>query len=615
MTRNNFLLAIILFFVLISLGSCEDKELVSRPPTIEQMKLRDGITRISDDSLAFVLFAPGKNSVHLVGNSNNWEASDKYQLHKDSDRFWIKIGDLDVNREYVFQYLIDGKIYVADPYSYKTTDRTNHNTHPGMVVTTKVDNYPWKIKNYTVTNPEKLVIYEILIRDFTDKRTIKGVQEKIPYLKELGINAVELMPFNEFEGSDGWGYNPSFYFAVEKSYGASNDFKDFIDECHVNGMAVVMDIVLNHSYGQSPMVRMYQDAAGTVTADNPWYNIKSNFANPDAQWGYDFNHESPYTQAFVDSVCAYWMKEYKVDGFRFDFTKGFSNTPFPATGPNSWGSAYDAPRIKNLKRIYDEVKKRNPKAIFIIEHLSENREEKELADYGMMLWGNLNYNTNEATMGWGEESSGGGKKGDLSWGSYKQRGWNLPNLIAYMESHDEERLMYKNIQYGKNSNKDHNVREIPVGLQRNAAATVIVFSIPGPKMIWQFGELGYDISIDYNGRLGKKPILWEYYDDPDRKALFDVYAEMNKLRINRPVFSTSDYTIDLVNNFKTVVLKSTSETVVAMANFDVVNRSQSVNFTKTGTWKEYFSGSEMSITTSAETITLAPGEYRLYFSK
>ena len=302
-------------------------------PVIQQKpaSLRDGITRISNDSLAFVLFAPGKSSVHLVGDFNGWQISDTYQFHKDGDRFWIKTGNWGVNREYVLQYVIDRQIYIADPYSYKVIDRNNNNSIPAMVVTTKQDNYQWKVENFTVPNPENLVIYEILIRDFTDQRKIAGVQGKLPYLRELGINAIELMPFNEFEGSDGWGYNPSFYFAPENSYGTSADFKAFIDECHVNGMAVIMDIVLNHSYGQSPMVRMYQSGS-TVTADNPWYNVKSNFANPDAQWGYDFNHESPYTQAFVDSVCSYWMKEYKIDGYRFDFTKGFSNTPYPATG-------------------------------------------------------------------------------------------------------------------------------------------------------------------------------------------------------------------------------------------------------------------------------------------
>jgi len=551
-------------------------------------------------------------------------------MNKVGDRFWIKIGNLDKNKEYICQYIINNTIRIADPYANKISDPvfdkdipsaiypnlipypTGKTTEIAMTVTTKPDNYPWKIQNFTANNTKNLVIYETLIRDFTAQGSIAGVMGKLSYLKELGVNAIELMPFNEFEGNDSWGYNPSFYFAPDKAYGTANDYKAFIDECHVNGFAVIMDMVLNHSYGQSPMVRMYM-TNNTVTADNPWYNVKSNFANPDAQWGYDFNHDSPYTQAFVDSVCAYWMKEYKIDGYRFDFTKGFSNTPYPATGDN-WGSSYDAARIKNLKRIYDEVKKRNPNAIFICEHLADNSEETELANYGMMLWGNFNKNFNEITMGWGEEINGGSKNGDITWASYKQRGWAQPNLVGYMESHDEERLMYKNEQWGKEYN-GYNVKQIPVGLQRNAAAAVILFSLPGPKMIWQFGELGYDISIDYNGRLGKKPQRWEYYDESNRKALFDVYAKMIDLHINRPVFSTTDYAIDLVNNFKTIVLKSANETVVVMANFDVVPRNQSVNFSKAGNWEEYFSGSKITTSAATESITLAPGEYRLYISK
>jgi len=621
--KNKFLIFCIVGLFLVACKSPSDQ-----PDRIKSLPFRDGITRISDDSLAFVLFAPNKESVHLIGDFNDWEISEDYLMKKEDDRFWIKIGNLDKDKEYICQYLINNTMRIADPYANKISDPSNDKNIPSsvypnliayptgkttqiaMTVSTKKDDYPWRNQNFTVPDTKNLVIYELLIRDFTAHGSINGVRERLPYLKELGVNAIELMPFNEFEGNDSWGYNPSFYFAPDKAYGTANDYKVFIDECHDNGMAVIMDMVLNHSYGQSPMVRMYYNN-GSVTAENPWYNVKSNFANPDAQWGFDFNHESPYTQAFVDSVCSYWMKEYKIDGFRFDFTKGFSNTPYPATGDN-WGSSYDADRIKNLKRIYDELKKRNPGAIFICEHLSENREEKELADYGMLLWGNLNYNMNEATMGWGEEKGDYGNKGDLSWASYQQREWTRPNLVVYMESHDEERLMYKNIQWGKNQGT-YDVRQIPVGLQRNAAAAVILFSLPGPKMIWQFGELGYDISIDYNGRLGKKPQRWNYYDAPDRKALFDVYAKMIDLRKNHTVFSTSNYTIDLTKHFKTIVLKSTNETVAAMANFDVVAQSKNVNFTKTGVWKDYFTGLEISVETDIKSITLTPGEYRLYF--
>jgi glycosidase len=600
---KNILYLLFLSVFFIACGDNDDPiDNSGKEPDLEGFHFRDGITRISDDSLAFVLFAPKKQMVHLIGDFNNWTVSDAYRMHKDGDRFWIKIGNLDVSKEYRCQYLIDNKIRTADPYTHKISDPNHDSSIPSsiypnlisypagqteiaMVVTTQTDNYHWKINNYTVNDPSKLVIYEILIRDFTEQRSIKGVQEKLNYLKTLGVDAIELMPFNEFEGNDSWGYNPSFYFAPDKAYGTSNDYKAFIDECHANGMAVIMDLVLNHSYGQSPLVRMYQNPDGSPSEDNPWYNKRSNFSTKDAQWGCDFNHESKYTQALVDSVCSYWMSAYKIDGFRFDFTKGFSNTPHPASGDDSWGSLYDAARIKNLKRIYDEIKKRNPNAVFICEHLAENSEEKELADYGILLWGNLNYNMNEATMGWGDELNGSSPKGDLSWASYKQRTWTKPNLISYMESHDEERIMFKNIAYGKTVS-GYNVKDLTTGLKRTEAAAVILLSIPGPKMIWQFGELGYDFPLEGNGadRLAKKPIHWEYYDDANRKALYDVYATMIDLHKNNPTFSTADYTIDLKDNFKTVTLRGSNETITVMANFDVVSQ------TKNG-------------------ITLQPGEY------
>lgn len=593
-------------------------------PVSESFK--EGITRISDDSLAFVLFAPGKNSVYLIGDFNNWEVSDSYKMKKDGNLFQIKIGELDKNKEYICQYLIDNKIKIADPYASKIADPKYDKEIPSdiypnliqypsgkteeiaMVVSTNNTKYNWQVIDFKVENPEKLIIYEILIRDFTEKRSIKGVREKLSYLKSLGVNAIELMPFNEFEGNDSWGYNPSFYFATDKAYGTSNDYKDFIDECHRNGIAVIMDMVLNHSYGQSPLVRMYQNNDGTPSSSNPWYNTTS--PNQTYSWGYDFNHESKYTQQFVDSVCAYWMLEYKIDGFRFDFTKGFTNT-------SGDGWAYDKSRINILKRMADQIWKRNENALIILEHLAENTEEKELAEYGMLLWGNLNYRMNEATMGWTQKNDDGNWNSDISWGSYLERGWNRSNLVAYAESHDEERLMYKNKTYGKEY-ENYNVKNLQTGLQRSAGAAVILFSLPGPKMMWQFGELGYDYLLGSSmeeGRLDKKPIRWDYYEDPDRKVLLDVYATMISLKKEQNIFNTNNYTIYLEEPFKYIILKEGNQTAVAAVNFDVIDVTKEIRFEKAGKWIEYFSGKEETINSEIHNIKLAPGEYRLYFSQ
>ena len=586
---------------------------------------REGITRISDDSLAFVLFAPGKTQVHLIGDFNDWTASDAYRMEKDGNFFRLKIGGLDKNREYVCQYLIDNRIRIADPYANKISDPDydvaippdiypnliaypkGKTTEIAMVASTANDRYNWQVENFKPADIQNLVIYEILIRDFTEKRSIKGVQEKLPYLKSLGINAIELMPFNEFEGNDSWGYNPSFYFAADKIYGTSRDYKDFIDACHQNGFAVIMDMVLNHSYGQSPLVRMYQNNNGTPSSANLWYNTTS--PNQVYSWGYDFNHESQYTQQFVDSVCAYWMQEFKIDGFRFDFTKGFTNTP-----GDGWN--YDRARIDILERMAEQVWKRKKDALVILEHLTDNREEKTLAEFGMLLWGNLNYRMNEATMGWTQQNTDGSWNSDISWGSYTERGWAIPYLVTYMESHDEERLMYKNNRYGKEYD-GYNVKNLSTGLQRTAAAAVLFFSLPGPKMIGQFGELGYDYFLGATaeeGRLEKKPIRWDYYDDPERKALFDVFATMITLKKENDVFNTANFTYELNEPFKYITLISPDKNVVAMANFDVVDAVKKVNFDKTGTWIDHFTNREITVSSPIESITLAPGEYRLLYS-
>lgn len=606
------------------LPACRDPAELPPPlPPDPLVSLRDGITRIGDDSLAFVLFAPGKQSVHLIGDFNQWTVSDAYRMHPVGDRFRLTIGLPDRNKSYVCQYLIDDTLRIADPYAHRLSDPndrdipasidpqpipypTGRTTGIAMVVTTQADDYTWKIPHYSPPDPSRLVVYEILIRDFTEQGSIRGAQARLPYLKDLGVNAVELMPFNEFEGNDSWGYNPSFYFAVDKAYGTDADYKAFIDACHANGMAVIMDLVLNHSYGQSPLVRMYQRPDGAPSADNPWYNVAS--PNPHYAWGYDFNHESPHTQAFVDSVCAYWLAEYHIDGYRFDFTKGFTNTPGD-------GQAFDRTRIDLLKRMADEIWKRKPEALLLFEHLAGNDEEKELAEYGILLWGNLNYAMNEATMGWGEEPAGASTKGDLSWGSYRQRGWTHPHLLTYMESHDEERLMYKNRQWGRTT-PDYDVRSLPTGLRRAAAAAVILFALPGPKMLWQFGELGYDYPLGASmedGRLDKKPVRWDYLDDPDRQALHDVYAQMIDFHTRHPLFAASDYVMALADNFKYIVLHDSGRTAVAMANFDVVPRSQSIPFGRAGTWTDCFSGHTLTTTGLTATLTLRPGEYRLYF--
>jgi 1,4-alpha-glucan branching enzyme len=601
---------------------------VVRNPNINQARpsgLKNGINYNSNTSVTLQLYAPHKENIFVFGSFNNWIMSNQYQMKKDGDYFWLTIDNLTAGKEYIYQYIIDGTIKIADPYTDKVLDPWNDkkissNTYPNLipyptgkttgitsVLQTGQTAFNWTDSSFKIPKKDDLVIYELHIRDFTSAGNIKTVTDTLNYLQRLGVNAIELMPFNEFEGNDSWGYNPSFYFAPDKAYGTKNDYKKFINECHKRGIAVIMDMVLNHSFGQSPLAQMYLEG-GKPSNENPWYNRTHNFENPDAQWGYDFNHESQATKDLVDQINSYWMTEYHIDGFRFDFTKGFSNT-FHSKSSDSWGSKYDKERIKILKRMFDEIRKVKANAPVIIEHLSENSEEKELANYGFLMWGNMNHSYNEAIMGWHENG-----KSDLNWASWKSRGWNEANLIPYMESHDEERLMFKTLQHG-NVSGDYSVKNLNTALSRIETAAAFYFTIPGPKMIWQFGELGYDISIDENGRTGKKPIHWDYLNVAERLHLYQTFAALIKLKKEEVAFKSTDFTLDTRNALKRIEINHSDMDVRIIGNFDVVAGNVNPNFSKTGKWYDYLSGKEIDVTNKTANIALAPGEFHIYTSK
>ena len=219
------------------------------------------------------------------------------------------------------------------------------------VFRTRPPQYVWDNSTFTPPAKDDLIIYELLVRDFVAAHDFKTIRDTLDYLDRLGVNAIEFLPVNEFEGNSSWGYNPSMYFAVDKYYGTADSFKELIDSCHGRGIAVIMDMVLNHAYGSNPLVRMYfSSSTNEPSANNPWFNVKA--PHTAFSWGYDFNHQSYATQEFVDSVCHYWISEFKVDGFRFDFTKGFTNL---ATTTDAAMSAYDPSRIAILERIGDKI--------------------------------------------------------------------------------------------------------------------------------------------------------------------------------------------------------------------------------------------------------------------
>lgn len=590
--------------------------------------VEDGVNIVSATEAVFQILAPNKDFVYLIGDFNNWQIREDYRLNltPNDSTFWIEVDNLDPNGEYRFQFVVGSEqMRVADVYSALILDPMNDDYIPSDVFP-NMPEYPtetseivgyfemnpavfnWTDQNYERPNSSSLMVYELLVRDYQEGHNYTSILDSLWYLKNLGVNAIELMPVNEFEGNISWGYNPDFYFSPDKYYGSPEMYKSFVDECHANGIAVIMDIALNHSFGQNPQVRMYFDPNagqwGEPTAENPWFNQQPKH---DFNVGYDYNHESKDTKYFVKRVLRHWVEEYHIDGYRMDLSKGFTqNNTLGNVG--AWGQ-YDQSRIDILTDYANTVWSVDAGAYFILEHFADNSEETVLANSGMMLWGNMAHAYQEASMGY---------SADLSWQDYQNRGWNDPNLIAYATSHDEERLMYKCLNFG-NSTSGYDIQDFTTALSRMELSYVFLFGMPGPKMIWQFDEVGYDYPINYcedgsidpDCRTSPKPIRWDYIEDSDRVRVFNLLRGMMELRKEVDSFNNFNYDYSLDNTGKYIAVKGGDTLLTMVGNFGVTSRSVAAQFDELGTWYDVFSGDSIDIQSVNQAVDLGPGEYRV----
>lgn len=589
--------------------------------------MKNGINYIDNQTVTLVLHDPAakKSFAFAIGEHSNWGPDGAGYMNRtpDGKHYWVTLTGLQPQKEYAYQYYVDGKLKLADPYSDKVLDPWNDRwipstTYPGLkaypfdlttgvvsVFETGRQAYNWQVPAFVPpavhATQSDLVIYELLLRDFTEEKNLTAAMAHLDYLKDLGVNAIELMPVMEFDGNESWGYAPNFFFAPDKYYGTREMYKQFVDACHQRGMAVILDIVMNHAFGQCPLVQMYW-ADGQPAADNPWLNPE---ATHPFNVGYDFNHESPYTRQFFKDVLAFWLTEYRFDGFRFDLSKGLTQK-YSGNDVAAW-SQYDQSRINILTDYYNHIKSVNPNAYVILEHFANNDEEVVLANTGMLLWSGMHNQYKQVGIGWPDNSN-------LSWAYHASRGFTYPNLIDYMENHDEERIMFEALSWG-NASGGYNLKDTLTAVGHQEMAAVLFMGIPGPKMLWQFGEMGYDYSIQYGGeRTANKPPRWDYAGKFSRERLMRVYAAMATLQ-KSDAFRFGSYTHDLSGTGKRMWIAHGSMNVSIAANMGVSGFDMAPGFAAAGTWYDYFTGESINISDPAgHTFYFGPGKYRVFTS-
>ena len=595
--------------------------------------LKDGINYINDSTVILKWRAPYKDFVFAVGDFNGWTISSSSMMNAtgDGQSFWIELQGLTPGSPYRYQYHIlpDDQRY-PDAYAEIILDQWNDPwipsttypdllPYPGQFTSGPVSvlipgeaPFEWTDDDFIRPDQENLLIYELLVRDFTEARTFKAVEDTLDYLENLGVQAIELMPVNEFNGNDSWGYNPTFYFAVDKAYGTKEDLKSLVNACHERGIAVILDVVYNHADQPNPFITMYFED-WVVQPNNPWFNVE---APHDLDFFYDWNHSSPLTRTFVEQNLDHWVDNYHIDGFRWDFTQGI----LQQTGVNG---GYSSQRIGWLKDYGDHVWNQDPTVYMILEHWCDYNEELELANYngengdaaGFMLWTNATHSYQEASMGY----SGN----DLSWANYQNHNFQDRHAVAYAESHDEERLMYKNLLYG-NSNGDYDASDLVTALRRQQLTMGFNILMPGPRLIWQFEELGYDYSIntcsdgvtvDPNCRIEAKPVRWDYYDEPERRHLYDVSAALGRLKRDYPAFGTgaSWFSLDVDQGFgKRMMFEHAQGDAIVVGNYRTSGIDMVPGFTHVGTWYDYLTGEAIEVSNTDASMPFAPGEFHVY---
>ena len=630
----------------------------------------DGINYDPTDATkaTLVLTAPGKDFVYVAGSFNNWQPDANYAMKKDpsTGKFWIELNGLTSGTNYSFQYWVVDQtptsgspvlVKVADPYStlvlspyddqyIPATSYPNMPVYPSgqqyevSVLQTGQVPYNWSSATTGFVKPSKdnLVVYEVLIRDFDANRNFQTLIDRIDYFKNLKINAIELMPVMEFEGDEGWGYNPDFHLALDKYYGTKAKFQEFIDLCHQNGIAVILDVALNHAFGRNPMVRMWMNdpsnsGYGAPASDNPYFNT---VAKHSYGVGNDFNHSSLYTKYYTKRVIKQWIQEFKIDGFRWDLTKGF--TQACSSGDDTCTNAYQQDRVDILKAYADYSWSLDPNHYVIFEHLGIDSEEQQWANYrinetpskGVMMWGEMTYPYTQLIEGY---TTGA----DISRMGSDAHGFTAKRVMGYPESHDKERVMYSALTYGVGSGANPVSGNLNNALYRMSALGAVSLLVPGPKMLWHFADLGMNnstftctdgtVNTDTDAtsgdcKLATKPQpQWvnNWLGVSQRSKIYADWAKMIDLKVNNPVFS-SNYAISpngsnllqRVYIWNDNLSSSQLKNVVILSNFNTNTASITPDFPYTGTWYNLMDNTSLNVTSTSSQISIEPGGFRIY---
>jgi 1,4-alpha-glucan branching enzyme len=556
--------------------------------------------------IEFSIFAPYNENVRLLGSWNGWKP---LKMKRDERGVWrasVRLADGDYEYKFALiskSYFMPGQdVTISDPLASEYTLDSRENSivrvRGGQRVFTT---YQWQHDATPLPKNNELIIYEMHVRDFSGGRgdftgsegrpgTFRDAIAKLDYLADLGINAIELMPINEFPGDYSWGYAQRSIYAVENSYGTPDELCEFVDEAHKRGIRIIHDAVYNHMESEAPLTRI----------DYTYWFYGQNPDEPGLQFGPKFNYEfydeqlgiHPAREHVIEAMQT-WIDRYHMDGIRFDCTRALRYFELL-----EWFHQVIHNRV-NFKPFYT-----------IAEHIPQDPAIAGAGGPMDAAWHDDFFRQISAAVVGVEHH--GRQPFDttalLSVMDGRNQGFGAPvNTIHYTENHDEQRTMWL-LGAAANTFGEAAVRRLKLG------ASLLLLS-PGVPMLWMGQEFGFSAEK----ALEPRPLDWALLGQPENLGLKEHYKTLIHLRRNTPALH-SDHFQPVLDEPERGVLAfkrwaDGGSVAVVAAN---LRPAFAGGFTiadaglEDGIWRECLYGYEVQVVGGVLTDTLAEAECKVY---
>ncbi|MDY6930555.1 MAG: alpha-amylase family glycosyl hydrolase [Halobacteriota archaeon] len=457
--------------------------------------------------------------------------------------------------------------------------------------------FEWEDGEFSVPKVDDMVIYELMVGEFNND--FEGVISRLDYLESIGVNVIEFMPVTNTKEAFRWGYMPLSYFAPEDRYGRPTDMKRMINECHKKDIAVILDAVYAHGHHDFAYNTVYNG----LGVENP---MMGHFAEDAFGLGTDYNKQ--FTREFFYNVNCYWLDEYHVDGFRYDYVPGFYDSPegngYASLVYNTYQYSKDIPRFSFDEGGYSRI-------IQCAEHLPDPQGIISNT-YSNCCWQNL-FMDEAISMAHGNHFNE--KFAHLLCHvspNYSYEYHNPSNderfpvnVLQYIETHDHSRFINN---YGLVDETD------ALGLKfgdrgkwyKLQPYVIALYTCQGIPMLWQGQEFGENYSVPGYGP-GRvflhRPIHWEYFYDDAGRGLIRLHRKMGAIRRKHAALrstksyyyfneSVPDRGVIVYSRSAGVLDGERSEIILVFINFNDYDYDIWVPFPESGRWDELIHNQE-----------------------